>query len=154
MRLAIIIEGSQRSGKTSTIKELIRLFGFKNLKQMKAGWQQIYLNPIFKSLRLIFYCIPASPSETDFPLTERFEDWKNLPEVLVIAEQIGGKHAANTMAFLATNHYHITTFTILNSNGSHHWEKFTNTSKNSKLSKRCDDIIDFIKTYIKTNSII
>lgn len=154
MKLAIIIEGDQRSGKTSTIKELIRLFGYKNLKQMKAGWQQIYLNPIFKSLRLIFYCIPASPSETDFPLTQRFKDWKSLPEVIIIAEQIGGKHTASTIAFLNANHYNIKTFTILNSNGTHHWEKFTATSKNSKLSKRCDDIIDFIKTYIKTNSII
>lgn len=154
MRLAIIIEGNQNSGKTSTIKELIKLFGFKNLKQMKAGWQVIFVNPIFKSLRITFFGIPASPSETDLPLNERFKNWPHLPEVLILAEQTGGKHSANTIAFLTANHYHIKTFTILNSNGTNHWERFDNSTKSIKLSKRSDDIIDFIKHFIKTNSII
>jgi hypothetical protein len=154
MRLAIVIEGNQGSGKTSTIKELIKLFGFKNLKQMKAGWQQIFLNRIFKSLRIIFYCIPASPSETDLPLSKRFENWENLPEMIILAEQTGGKHSANTMTFLTANHYQIKIFTILNSSGTNHWEKFNNSTKDVKLSKRSDDIIEFIKNFIKTNSII
>lgn len=154
MRLAIIIEGTQNSGKTSTIKELIKLFGFKSLKQMKAGWQQIFLNSIFKSLRIVFYGIPASPSETDIPLSTRFKSWQHLPEVLILAEQIGGQHHANTMAFLAANHYNVQIFTISNSNGINHWERFDNTTKSIKLSKRADEIIDFIKKFIKANSII
>ncbi|KRB56936.1 MULTISPECIES: hypothetical protein [Flavobacterium] len=154
MRLAIIIEGTQNSGKTSTIKELIKLFGFKNLKQMKAGWQQIFLNPIFKSLRIVFYCIPASPSETDIPLSKRFEEWQHLPEMLILAEQVGGQHHGSTMAFLNANHYHIKVFSINNSNGVNHWERFDNLTKNVKLSKRAYDITDFIKSFLKTNSIV
>lgn len=154
MRLAIIIEGTQNSGKTSTIKELIKLFGFKNLKQMKAGWQQIFLSSIFKSLRIFFYCIPASPSETDIPLSERFEEWQHLPEMLILAEQTGGQHHVSTMAFLTANHYNIKIFPISNSNGINHWERFDNSTKNSKLSGRADDITSFINSFIKTNSIV
>ncbi|MDN3674107.1 hypothetical protein QWY99_13680 [Flavobacterium branchiarum] len=154
MRLAIIIEGTQNSGKTSTIKELIKLFGFKNLKQMKAGWQQIFLNPIFKSLRISFYCIPASPTETDIPLSKRFEEWEYLPEMIILAEQTSGRHHASTIAFLTANHYNIKVFPINNSIGVNHWERFDNSTKNSKLSKRVDDITDFIKSFIKTNSIV
>jgi GTPase SAR1 family protein len=41
MRLAILIIGPQNSGKTSTIKHLIKLYNGKTLTIMKAGWNEI-----------------------------------------------------------------------------------------------------------------
>ncbi|MGV3459065.1 MAG: hypothetical protein ACO1N9_01295 [Flavobacterium sp.] len=103
MRLAILIVGDQNSGKTSTIKHIVELFNGRILKIARAGWKSIFLNSLLGSLKLIFYCIPASPTETKIKLSARFATWTSLPEVLVIAEQTSGTNYTDTINFLAIN---------------------------------------------------
>ena len=88
MKLAILILGVQNSGKTSTIKHLINTHSTKTLSIMRAGWNIIYFNSSFMSLRLNFFCVPASPTETNKKLSFRFTT--PLPTVLIVAEQSGG----------------------------------------------------------------
>jgi GTPase SAR1 family protein len=152
MRLAILIVGLQNSGKTSTIKHLISAYNGRTLKIMKAGWKDIFLNPLLKSLRLNFYCIPASPTETKIKLSERCATW--FPEVLVIAEQAGGANYADTISFLTTNHYHVLRYDILNTNGASDWERFNVSNMSSKLGNRADEIVNDIKQFLKTSGII
>jgi len=154
MRLAILIVGLQNSGKTSTIRHLIRVYNGKSLKIMKAGWKDIFLNPIFKLLKLIFYCIPASPSETDNKLSDRFSTWTWLPETLVVAEQTGGRHYVDTINFLSTNGYHVLRYDILATNGATDWERFTPSNMSSKLDNRANEIVNDIKLFFKTSGII
>lgn len=154
MRLAILIVGEQNSGKTSTIKHLINTYGFKNLSVMRAGWNQIFLNNVFKSLRLHFYCVPASPTETGIDLSVRFGLWGNLPEVLVVAEQLHGSKLSTTLSFLAANGYHVERFDINNVTGVSNWERYDLTTEKVKLDNRAIDIIQQIKTFITSRRII
>ena len=154
MRLAILIVGEQNSGKTSTIKHLINTYGFKTLSVMRAGWNQIFLNSVFKSLRLHFYCIPASPTETGIDLSERFSSWHNLPEVLVVAEQLHGSKLSSTLSFLAANGYHVERFDINNVKGVSNWERYDLTTEKMKLDNRANDIIQQIKSFIISRRII
>lgn len=103
MKLAILILGERNSGKTSIIKNVITLCNGKSLKIMKAGWNDIFLNTIYKSLRIHFFCVPASPSETNKKLSVRFASF--VPDTLIVAEQLGGINYADTMSFLTTNGY-------------------------------------------------
>lgn len=152
MRLAILIVGAQNSGKTTTIKHLIRSYNGRTLKVMKAGWKDIFLNPLFKSLKLNFYCIPASPTETDFKLSLRCANW--FPEVMVIAEQTSGANYADTINFLITNGYTILRYDIINSNGTLDWERFNSSDMNLKLDNRANQIVVEIKNFLKSNGII
>jgi hypothetical protein len=152
MRLAILIVGIQNSGKTSTIRHLISLYNGRALKVMRASWKDVFLNPLFKSLRLNFYCIPASPTETNFKLSLRCASW--FPEVLIVAEQAGGANYADTINFLATNHYHVLRYDILNTNGASDWERFNASNMTSKLDNRANEIVNDIKKFLKTSGII
>ena len=152
MKLAIVIEGEQNSGKTSTIKELINLFTDRKLVQMKRGWQTIFLNHTFKSLRLICYCIPASPSETGVEIGKRLKGFT--PEVLIVAEQPSGQHYSDTYNYLNMNGYTIVAFSIHNKKGSLVWERFDSKSKALKLKNRANEIVDEMRHFLKTNSII
>lgn len=154
MRLAILIVGLQNSGKTSTIRHLISLYNGRSLKIMKAGWKDIFLNSIFKSLRLDFYCIPASPSETKVELSTRFAKWAWLPETLIVAEQAGGIHYASTINFLNSNGYHILRYDILNSNGPADWERFNKGNMAGKLDNRANQIVSDIKQFLKVHGVI
>jgi len=154
MRLAILVIGLQDSGKTSTIKHLISLYNGRSLKVMRAGWKDIFLNSIFKSLRVHFYCIPASPSETDMELTTRFAEWTWLPETLVIAEQAGGRHYTSTINFLTANGYHILRYDILATSGTSDWERFNTGNMTAKLGGRANQIVADIKGFLRINGII
>ena len=152
MRLAILIVGLQNSGKTSTIKHLISAYNGRTLKIMKAGWKDIFLNPLLKSVRLNFYCIPASPTETKIKLSVRCATW--FPEVLIIAEQTGGANYADTISFLTTNHYHVHRYDILATGGPADWERFNVGNMTVKLDNRANQIVADIKNFLKTNGIV
>lgn len=152
MKLAIVIEGAQNSGKTSTIKGLVNLFTDKRLKQMKRGWQHIFLNPIFKSLRLICYCIPASPSETGIKIGKLLNGL--CPEVLIVAEQPSGVNYVDTLAYLKTNGYLVKSFSISNKVGLLDWERFDSTSKKTKLNNRANEVVQEIRDFIKSRGIV
>lgn len=112
MKLAIVIEGVPNSGKTSTIRELINSYGNRTLRVMRRGWNRIFLNRNFTYLKLDFYCVPASPSETNIELNQRFADWR--PDVLIVALQINGQHYLSSQNFLNNNNYNILRYSIVN----------------------------------------
>lgn len=154
MKLAIIIVGVQNSGKTSTIRHLINKYCDKSLSVMRAGWQYPFLNSSFKSLRLNVYCIPASPTETNIELKDRFKDWDYIPQVLIVAEQSVPSKYPSTISYLTGNGYTIMQYDILNSIGTMDWERFNSKDEIIKLDNRANQIINDIKTFIKTNGII
>ena len=148
MKLAIVIKGEQNSGKTTTIRELIRLRGGKNISRIKRGFQRLILDKKLICLKLDVFCIPSSPSEQNNPLSNQFPNWK--PDVLLVAEQPNGRHFKNTYDFLKENHYEILKFTIHNQAGDSIWERFNNDSKDVKLRDRVTDIIYSINDFVKT----
>lgn len=154
MKLAIIIEGVQNSGKTSTILHFVNQHQSRTLTVMRSGLKSLYLNPSFQALRVEPYIISSSPSESDTPLSKRFSGLAVLPELIIIAEQTGGRHQANTITFLTTNGYSIVTFPITNVIGSLDWQRFDTSNKAIKLTNRANEIMDSIKSFIKINSII
>jgi GTPase SAR1 family protein len=152
MKLAILIQGEQNSGKTSTIRELINRQSGKTVSNMRKGWQRIFLNQQFGYLKLDVYCVPASPSETNIKLGDRFQNWN--PEVLIVAEQPSGRHYADTLNFLNSNNYNVLTFTIANTSGSLDWERFTNSNRAIKLGNRVNQIVTGIRQFITSNNLI
>ncbi|RDI13207.1 hypothetical protein [Flavobacterium sp. AG291] len=154
MRLAILIIGVQNSGKTSTIKKLINQYGDGVGKIMRSSWRNIYMDLRFKSLRLTAYCIPASPTEKNLDLVDRFIDWDNLPQTIILAEQLNGNKYANTISFLTSNGYHIISYNLSNSIGTGIWDRFDSVSERIKLNGRADEILDDIKKYINSNGVI
>lgn len=152
MRLAILIIGQQDSGKTTTIKHLVNSYSDKSLKVMRAGWQYIFLNSIFKYLQLNFFCVPASPTETKIKLSDRFSE--SIPEVLIVAEQLNGFNYQNTINFLNANRYNIITYNLSNVNGTSDWDRFDAKNKTIKLDNRVNQIISDIKLFIRANGII
>lgn len=88
-KLAVIIVGTQNSGKTTTIKYFDHEYDeYKRLKkQCRAGGRLLVLHK--NSLRALFsyiYFVPASPTETKKSLKGRLKKWR--PEMILIAEQI------------------------------------------------------------------
>lgn len=93
MKLAIIIEGFQNSGKTSTILHFVNQYQTRTLKQVRAGWQNLFINgSVFSTLKINPYIISSSPSESGIQLSKRFQNWTGLPDILILAEQLNGKH--------------------------------------------------------------
>ena len=154
MKLAIIIEGVQNSGKTSTILHFVNQYQIRTLTVMRAGWQNLYLNHLFQTLKVNPYIISSSPSESNNPLPTRFSGWTTLPDLLIMAEQAGGRHQSSTITFLTTNGYSIVTFPISNVTGSLDWERFDSSNQVTKLTNRANEIMNSIKSFIKTHSII
>lgn len=152
MKLAILIIGEQNSGKTSTIKHLVNTWGDKSLIVMKAGWQSVFLNSTFKYLKLIFFCVPASPTETNKPLSIRFSEF--IPEVLIVAEQLNGSNYQNTNSFLISNNYTVLRYDIDNIIGTLDWQRFDRSNELLKLNNRTNEIINDIKKFITTNQIV
>lgn len=64
MKLAIIIEGVQNSGKTSTILHFVNQYRSKQVIKMRSGWKNLFLNQSFQSLEIKTYIISSSPSES------------------------------------------------------------------------------------------
>ncbi|MCG8475936.1 MAG: hypothetical protein MI784_10730, partial [Cytophagales bacterium] len=64
MGLAVVILGESNSGKTSTIKQLVKRHTYKgDLTKMRAGSQKIIIDKALGSLTVECYCVPGSPSE-------------------------------------------------------------------------------------------
>ena len=155
MKLAIIIEGYQNSGKTSTIKHFVNQYQNRQLKQLRSGWQNLYINPtFFSTLRINPYIIPSSPSESNKLLSQRFLNWNGLPDIIILAEQHNGKHQLNTENYLNSNGYHIIKHLINNVSGNSDWERFDNSNKIVKLTNRSNQIMLDITNFIKANNII
>ncbi|WP_029298729.1 hypothetical protein [Chryseobacterium hispalense] len=155
MKLAIIIEGVQNSGKTSTILHFVNQYQNRTLKQLRAGWQNLFINAsVFSTLRIIPYIISSSPSESGVELGQRFQNYKGLPDILILAEQLNGKHQLDTEAFLINNGYNIIKHQINNINGSSDWERFDKSNKLVKLTNRSNEIMLDITSFIKNNNII
>ncbi len=152
MKIAILIEGEQNSGKTSTIKELVNRHSDKNNFVMRRGWQRLFLNPEFRYLNLETYCVPASPSETNIKLSDRFEKW--MPDVLILAEQLNGQHSTNTNSFLTQNNYTILRYAISNIDGNSDWERFNISDKSLKLTNRVNSIMSDLRNVITSNNLI
>lgn len=154
MKLAILIEGPQNSGKTSSIRKFINIFCDKSNRQMRIGWQRVSLNQSFPNLKMDTYCIPSSPSETNVTLSARFKNWNHIPDILILAVQPNGQHHNNSYNYLRTNNYHILSFTISNVKGVGDWERFDQNTKQNKLTKRANDINKEIRHFIKNFNII
>lgn len=155
MKLAIIIEGGQNSGKTSTIKYFVNQYQNRQLKQLRSGWQNLFINPsLFSTLRINPYIIPSSPSESNKLLSQRFLNWKGLPDIVILAEQQNGRHQVNTESFLRSNGYHIIKHLINNVSGNSDWERFDKSNEKIKLTNRSNQIMFDITNFIKTNNII
>lgn len=155
MKLAIIIEGVQNSGKTSTILHFVNQYQNRTLKQVRAGWQNLFINAsVFSTLKINPYIISSSPSESGIQLSQRFQNWKGLPDVLILAEQLNGKHQLSTESFLTSNSYNIVKHHINNITGSSDWERFQSSNKSFKLTNRSNEIMLDIRNFIKLNNII
>ena len=119
---------------------------------MRRGWQRIFLNSQFRYLNLEAYCVPASPSETNIKLSDRFDKW--MPDVLILAEQLNGQHYPNTYSFLTLNNYAILRYTIFNLDGNADWERFNKSNKSIKLTNRVNSIITDLRFLITSNNLI
>lgn len=154
MKLAIVIKGSQNSGKTSTIKHFIGKQTGRKLRFMKKGWQRIFLNESFKCLRLTIYCLPASPSESNPNKTISELLKGKTPSAIIVAEQRGGKNYDNTIEFLKEHGYTLKCYRITDTTDRTPWTKFDNTNKNEKLDQRTEQIVRDIKDFIRMHSIV
>jgi hypothetical protein len=152
MKLAIVIEGNQNSGKTSTIKHLISQQRGWAVRNMKQGFQAIFLDKQFKSLKLHLYCLPASPSETGKTIGELLPTRR--PSAIIVAEQPGGKQYTNTFKFLEENDYTILKYSISEDKNNNPWSKFDNADKGEKLQTRTQQILFDIKDFMRTNNIM
>lgn len=149
MKLAVLIIGLQNSGKTTTLREIVKIHTGKEQKQMKAGWRILSLFPEFHDLTIHSYFIPASPSETNLKISDRFE--KLNPEILFVAEQINGQNYSDTMAFLTINNYTILRYDLINREGDNIWERFNEFNKSQRLYDRTNLIMNDIHYQIKIN---
>lgn len=152
MKLAIVIEGSQNSGKTTTIKHFIGKQTDRKLRFMKKGFQAIFLDKNFKALKLHLYCLPASPSETGKTIGELLPTRR--PSAIIVAEQPGGKQYTNAFKFLEENDYTNLKYSISEDKNNYPWSKFDNADKGEKLQTRTQQILFDIKDFIRTNNII
>ena len=149
MRLAIIIEGVQNSGKTSTIKRFINRQSERPINILRRGWRTIMLNLNFSCIRVILFCIPGSPSETDTPIKSILDKLHVYPEILIIPEQPDGKNYENTLTFLKENDYKIILKQRLsNTVGNDIWDRFNEENEVFKLDQRADAILKKLKEAI------
>ena len=148
-KLAIILLGKQNSGKTSTIKYFDKKYDEynRNKKYCKKGWRHLQL---FKeelgALFSLIYFIPASPSETNFPLKDRLKEFK--PELLLVAEQENGKEYENTIQFLDDNNYEIEVFNLQRIKSANIWNEWTKETMEGILDNRATTIRNTFKSFI------
>ncbi|WP_307996623.1 hypothetical protein [uncultured Bacteroides sp.] len=148
MKLAIVIEGEQNSGKTSTIKYLL------NYQQARLWMKNhIILSNNFNSINVFAEAISSSPTERKEYLPVTLGN--STPDFLIIAEQKGGAFLSSTYAYLNTNSYYIITFKLTNIVGANIWDRWTSPlDEVSRLQARKDEIIKAIINFIKVNNII
>lgn len=131
-RRAVVVWGYKNSGKTTTLKHLVnRTKRLLNKYYMIENIEGDIVNVFIKG---------NSPSETNCKLGQMF-DKSNLPKRLIVAEQINGRHSADTITFLKKNRYQVTFFVIQKPKqyNSTHWDFADNLSEKD-LDKRAEDI--------------
>ncbi|RXQ97417.1 hypothetical protein EO244_00580 [Ancylomarina salipaludis] len=150
MKLAVVILGVQNSGKTETLRKIVKKYTGLPQKQMKAGWRflSIFKEKIWE-LKLHAFFVPASPSETKYKLEDRILDLGHSPEIIFLAEQTDGENRKSTFDFLEENKYKILDFELSNKNGGGIWDRFTPESKEEKLDTRTKEVITRLKEEIK-----
>lgn len=151
-KLAIMIVGTQDSGKTTTINYFDKEYNWDNsLKRYcKRGRRYLYLyKNVSKSISVEFYFIPASPTETKEPLKDKLKK-VGLPQFLLVAEQLGGYQYQNTKDFLETNGYEVEEINISKTYGNGIWEKWRPKDGLDlpKLKSRANEICEHYKKFI------
>ncbi|WP_282127008.1 hypothetical protein [Marinifilum flexuosum] len=151
MKIAIVILGQQNSGKSTTLRYLVNTYTRKDLSLLRYGWQQLEPFDEIMMLKLHSYFIPASPSETNYKLVDRFKDLGYTPEILFVAEQTDGRHRESTFQFLKENDYRVLKFPLSNEFGEGIWDRFKKNTEEEekKLNDRTQEIIAKLKEEIK-----
>lgn len=160
-RFALILLGAQNSGKTSTILQFDSMFDIHGRKKKRGviGWRQLLLHSL-KALVTWIYFIPSSPTETKKSLKkklkEAFNNDKDWPELLLIAEQINRGESWNkhqeTLDFLIQNGFDVMEITIGDEADDPIWQKWNNTNKDAILKARALQIRKIFRDYIKNVS--
>ncbi len=142
-RKAVIIWGYSNSGKTTTIKH------FLNVR--RRLYNRVY-NITNNDRKLVEIFVEGqSPSEKDETLEDLIKIYNKgiLPKNIIVAEQIDGKNAGNTVDYLIKNRYKITFFIIQNPAkfNKDHWDYNPNTTiPILDLDKRAEDIKAIFKS--------
>jgi hypothetical protein len=151
-RLAIILLGAPDTGKTNTLQEYCDFY-HKPIDTFRKGWRHGLspFKPKFWTIKTSVYILPASPTETNLPLSETIEplDWE--PDILLMAEQLNGKEYINTINYLRSLNYHIKEFRLSNASGSEIWDRWSSKAdEQTKLLYRREEIADYIRNFIKS----
>lgn len=153
-KFAVVLIGTQNSGKTTTIKHFDTMYDALNRKkkQCKAGWRQLVLHRgILDSLVTWIFFIPASPTETKKTVRERVGGYR--PELMLIAEQIYKGEEDNkyseTMNFLNSEGYEMIEIVIGDDATETLWRKWDDATFEETMKKRSIAIGNLFREFIK-----
>lgn len=153
-RIAVVLVGTQNSGKTTTIKHFDSMYDEwgRTKKQCKAGWRYLRLHKsILNDLITQVFFIPASPTETGVSVEKRLKG--KCPDFLLIAEQIdkGEKHNRykETIDFLRNEGYEIIEILIGDDGTNPVWQKWDNERFAETMAIRGREIGDLFREFIK-----
>jgi len=148
-KIAVLITGNPDSGKTTTIKFFEKKYDedHREKRVCRAGWRrvQLFLGKL-DALSVFIFFIPASPTETNFPVKTRLGEM--LPEMILIAEQPEGKAYVATKAFLDVNNYKIIEFNLDRSNSKGIWNEWNDKNFEKIMKKRANEIGDVFSKYV------
>lgn len=152
-RFAVVLVGTQNSGKTTTIKHFDSMYDEwgRIKKQCKAGWRHLRLHKGWiDALVSWIYFIPASPTETGISVAKRIG--KERPELILIAEQIdkGEKHNKynETLDFLRNEGYEVVEIIIGDDAINPVWQKWNIERFDETMKIRGQEIGDLFRDYI------
>lgn len=153
-KFAVVIVGTQNSGKTTTIRHFDTMYDEwkRGKKQCKAGKRYLVLfKDVLEALYSLIYFVPASPTETGISLSKRLGDWR--PEMLLVAEQVDRGESGNkyneTMNFLKTEGYELVEIGIGDNSKEKLWELWDDSKFDSVMKKRAVAIGDLFRGFIK-----
>jgi hypothetical protein len=148
-KIAVLIIGNPNSGKTTTIKFFEKEYNEDHREKSvcRAGWRrvQLFLGKL-DALSVFIFFIPASPTETNFPVKTRLGEM--LPEMILIAEQPGGKAYAATKTFLDVNNYKVIEFNLDRANSKGTWNEWNDKNFEKIMKKRTAEIGDTFTDYV------
>lgn len=153
-RLAIVLVGVRNTGKTSTLREYCEYYGNATLgPRFRKGWRW-NIAPFWPSFPLVktpAYFVQSSPTESNIPLADSIDPLRWFPELLFVAEQLGGNQYDNTISYLRLNDYHVKEFVLSNGDGIDIWDRWkTNIDRDTKLFYRREAIADYIRSFIQS----
>lgn len=151
-KLAVVLVGSQNSGKTTTIKAFDEQYGeVKGKTYCKAGRRYLQLHKL-KALYTYIFFVPASPTETNYSLEKRLNKInpvKPRPEMILMAEQLKGHAYDSTIKFLKSEGYHIEEIIIGHGGSTIPWKRWDASNKNLLLKNRANEIADIFREFIE-----